>query len=175
MTITKLSRNVSAIRPTANPELTGLINETIGTDWHKNLYGLKSPEPFANDKSFLDRWRKTQEASNGRLAAYIKETMSIDVDPASMFDVQVKRLHEYKRQLLNALPTSSPWPTPETTATMPVPTPPLLSRSCLRSLCSYRPQSTAAHRRCHIMRIVAGWGTGPPVVHMLSYERIISV
>jgi starch phosphorylase len=87
----------------SNPELTGLINETIGTGWHKDLYGLKSLESFVNDKSFLDRWRKTQEASKGRLAAYIKETMSIDVDPASMFDVQVKRLHEYKRQHLNAL------------------------------------------------------------------------
>ena len=87
----------------SNPELTGLINETIGTGWHKDLYGLKSLEPFAKDKGFLDRWRKTQEASKGRLAAYIKETMSIDVDPTSMFDVQVKRLHEYKRQHLNAL------------------------------------------------------------------------
>ena len=87
----------------SNPELTGLINETIGTEWHKDLYGLKLLEPFADDKGFLERWRKTQEASKGRLAAYIKETMSIDVNPASMFDVQVKRLHEYKRQHLNAL------------------------------------------------------------------------
>jgi glycogen phosphorylase len=87
----------------SNPELTGLIDETIGTDWHKDLYGLKSLEAFAKDMGFLDRWRKTQEASKSRLAAFIKETMSIDVDPASMFDVQVKRLHEYKRQHLNAL------------------------------------------------------------------------
>jgi starch phosphorylase len=87
----------------SNPELTGLINETIGTDWHKDLHKLKLLEPFAKDRGFLDRWRKTQEASKSRLAAYIKETMSIDVDPTSMFDVQVKRLHEYKRQHLNAL------------------------------------------------------------------------
>ena len=87
----------------SNPELTGLINETIGTGWHKDLYGLKLLEPFAKDRGFLDRWRKTQEASKSRLAAHIKETMSIDVDPTSMFDVQVKRLHEYKRQHLNAL------------------------------------------------------------------------
>jgi starch phosphorylase len=64
---------------------------------------LKALEPFAKDRGFLDRWRKTQEASKNRLASYIKETMSIDVDPTSMFDVQVKRLHEYKRQHLNAL------------------------------------------------------------------------
>jgi glycogen phosphorylase len=87
----------------SNPELTGLINETIGTGWHKDLYGLKLLEPFAKDSGFLNRWRRTQEASKSRLAAYIKETMSIDVDPTSMFDVQVKRLHEYKRQHLNAL------------------------------------------------------------------------
>jgi glycogen phosphorylase len=87
----------------SNPELTALINETIGTAWHKDLYGLKALEPFAKDKGFLERWRKTQEASKGRLAAFIKDTMSIDVDPTSMFDVQVKRLHEYKRQHLNAL------------------------------------------------------------------------
>jgi glycogen phosphorylase len=80
-----------------------LINETIGTGWHKDLYGLKLLEPFAKDRGFLDRWRKMQEASKGRLAAYIKETMSIAVDPTSMFDVQVKRIHEYKRQHLNAL------------------------------------------------------------------------
>ncbi|SEF79118.1 starch phosphorylase [Bryocella elongata] len=87
----------------SNPELTGLINEAIGTDWHKDLYGLKLLEPYARDTEFLNRWRKTQEGSKGRLAAYIKEMMSIDVDPTSMFDVQVKRLHEYKRQHLNAL------------------------------------------------------------------------
>ncbi len=87
----------------SNPELSELINETIGTGWHKDLYGLKLLEPFAKDRGFLDRWRKTQEASKSRLAAYIKKTMSIDVDPTSLFDVQVKRLHEYKRQHLNAL------------------------------------------------------------------------
>jgi starch phosphorylase len=87
----------------SNPELTRLINETVGTGWHKDLYGLKLLEPFAKDRGFLDRWRKTQEASKSRLAVYIKETMSIAVDPTSMFDVQVKRLHEYKRQHLNAL------------------------------------------------------------------------
>jgi starch phosphorylase len=87
----------------SNPELTGLIDETIGTVWHKDLYALKLLEPFAKDRGFLDRWRKTQEASKSRLAVHIKETMSINVDPTSMFDAQVKRLHEYKRQHLNAL------------------------------------------------------------------------
>jgi starch phosphorylase len=87
----------------ANPDLTALINETIGVRWHRDLYGLKALEHFSTDLNFLDRWRKTQEGAKTRLAAYIKDTMDIVVDPSSMFDAQVKRLHEYKRQHLNAL------------------------------------------------------------------------
>jgi glycogen phosphorylase len=87
----------------SNPELTGLINDTVGTAWHKDLFQLRALEPYANDTGFLHRWRTTQEAAKGRLAAYIQETMSISIDPRSMFDVQVKRIHEYKRQHLNAL------------------------------------------------------------------------
>ncbi len=87
----------------ANPDLTGLINESIGDGWHKDLYGLKGLEKFADDANFLGKWRKTQEGAKGRLAAYIKDTMNIAVNPAAMFDVQAKRLHEYKRQHLNAL------------------------------------------------------------------------
>ena len=87
----------------ANPDLTALINETIGTRWHKDLYGLTGLEHFATDKNFLDRWRKTQEGAKGRLAKWIKSNMDITLNPASMFDVHVKRLHEYKRQHLKAL------------------------------------------------------------------------
>ena len=87
----------------SNPELTSLINESIGEGWHKDLYGLKALEKFADDKGFLERWRSTQEGAKARLGSFIKDTMSIDINPASMFDVQVKRLHEYKRQHLNAL------------------------------------------------------------------------
>jgi glycogen phosphorylase len=87
----------------SNPELTGLINETIGTSWHKDLFQLRALEPYANDTNFLHRWRSTQEGAKERLASYIKDTMSITIDPRSMFDVQVKRIHEYKRQHLNAL------------------------------------------------------------------------
>jgi len=87
----------------ANPELTGLINETIGTGWHKDMYGLRDLEKYQDDKTFLEKWRATQEGAKGRLASFIKSTMSIDIDVHSMFDVQVKRLHEYKRQHLCAL------------------------------------------------------------------------
>ena len=87
----------------SDPELTGLINESIGTAWHKDLYGLKDLEKFVDDSGFLKRWRTTQESAKSRLASYVKDTMDITLNPTSMFDVQVKRLHEYKRQHLNAL------------------------------------------------------------------------
>ncbi len=87
----------------SDPNLTALINESIGTGWHKDLYQLRDLEKFIDDKGFLHKWRLTQEGAKGRLGAYIKNTMDIVVNPASMFDVQVKRLHEYKRQHLNAL------------------------------------------------------------------------
>ena len=86
-----------------NPALTSLIDESIGQAWHKDLYGLKELEKFQDDAGFLKKWRMTQEAAKGKLCDYISETMSIKADPLSMFDVQVKRLHEYKRQHLNAL------------------------------------------------------------------------
>jgi starch phosphorylase len=87
----------------SNPELTGLINDAVGTAWHKDLYQLRALEPYADDTNFLRRWRTTQEAAKGRLAEYIQKTMNISIDPRSMFDTQVKRIHEYKRQHLNAL------------------------------------------------------------------------
>ncbi len=75
-------------------------SEQNGTPDLNELRGL---EPFANDAGFLQKWRATQEATKSDLAEYIRSTTNIVVDPASMFDVQVKRIHEYKRQHLNAL------------------------------------------------------------------------
>lgn len=86
-----------------NPDLVALINETIGTRWHKDLYGLRALEHFADDNNFLIRWRQAQEGCKSRLAKYISQNLSIAIDPASMFDVHVKRIHEYKRQHLKAL------------------------------------------------------------------------
>ena len=87
----------------SDPSLTSLLNETIGTGWHTDLNELRGLEKFVDDAGFQDKWRQRQEASKGRLGDYLKHTMDIAVDPASMFDVQVKRIHEYKRQHLNAL------------------------------------------------------------------------
>ena len=87
----------------ANPELAKFITDRIGHGWEKDLSKLKELEKYADDataqKEFLDIKKRNKE----RLAAYLKETQNEVIDPDSIFDVQIKRLHEYKRQLLNIL------------------------------------------------------------------------
>ena len=87
----------------SNPPLAKLLDDSIGTGWHTDLMQLTGLEVFTTDAGFLDRWRKRQIDGKAALAAYIQRTMDITVDPTSMFDVQVKRIHEYKRQHLCAL------------------------------------------------------------------------
>lgn len=87
----------------ANPSLSRLITDTIGPGWISNLYELEKLKPLADDRGFLDRWREVKRQNKIRLAAVIKELRGVDVPPESLFDCQVKRIHEYKRQLLNAL------------------------------------------------------------------------
>ena len=87
----------------SNPELAGLITELIGDKWITDLYELKKLEQFIEDDNVLNRLTEIKFRNKQKLAEYIKETTGIDVNPHSIFDVQVKRLHEYKRQLLNVL------------------------------------------------------------------------
>ena len=87
----------------ANPELAGLITEHLGFSWITDLDQLRGLEPMVDDAAFVERWKKIKLANKIRLAAYIKDKTDVIVDPESMFDIQVKRIHEYKRQLLNAL------------------------------------------------------------------------
>lgn len=84
-----------------NPQLTSLINETIGTQWRKDAGLLRNLEPFADDSSFQQRYRAIKRDAKVRLAKIIKDTCDITVSPDALFDVQIKRLHEYKRQHLN--------------------------------------------------------------------------
>ncbi|MDO9082571.1 MAG: glycogen/starch/alpha-glucan family phosphorylase, partial [Humidesulfovibrio sp.] len=86
-----------------NPDLSALITEAIGTGWVSNLARLEELKPFAEDKAFRARWGKVKEDNKKRLADYARHKINKDLDPASLFDVQVKRIHEYKRQLLNVL------------------------------------------------------------------------
>ncbi|MEI6285691.1 MAG: glycogen/starch/alpha-glucan phosphorylase [Bacillota bacterium] len=87
----------------ANPELTSLINEKISDNWLIDLYKLKQLEPFAKDKKFQKQWQTVKLNNKKRLAGIIQERTGIAVDPKALFDVQVKRIHEYKRQLLNII------------------------------------------------------------------------
>jgi glycogen phosphorylase len=87
----------------ANPELTELVTEKIGNDWLKDLNRLRELERFADDPAFQDQWREVKLANKRRLAGIIKQRTGIIVSPDSIFDVQVKRIHEYKRQHLAAL------------------------------------------------------------------------
>lgn len=86
-----------------NPGLSELINKTIGNGWLKNLSELKKLEDFADDKSFKDKVMKVKKKNKIALAEFIKYKYDFSVNPDFIFDVQVKRLHEYKRQLLNIL------------------------------------------------------------------------
>jgi glycogen phosphorylase len=87
----------------SNPPLTALLDESIGQGWHTDLTQLTALEKFVGDAGFLEQWRKRQEQAKLRLSDFIQRTMSISLNPASLFDAQVKRIHEYKRQHLNAL------------------------------------------------------------------------
>lgn len=87
----------------ANPRLAALVTEAIGPHWITELDALRGLERFADDTAFLDAFRAVKQSNKEALAAYIRNAIQIEVDPASIFDVQVKRLHEYKRQLLLVL------------------------------------------------------------------------
>ena len=87
----------------SNPRLTDLISTRIGDSWLKDLNQLRKLEPFADDTEFQQQWRDVKLANKRRLAALIQERTGIAVSPESLFDIQVKRIHEYKRQHLNAL------------------------------------------------------------------------
>ena len=87
----------------ANPKLTGLLQELIGDRFLKDANALEDLLRFADDNTVLDRLAAIKRDNKLRLAQYIARANGINVDPDSMFDVQVKRLHEYKRQMLNVL------------------------------------------------------------------------
>jgi len=87
----------------SNPRLSTLITSRIGDRWIKHLDELKQIEPLADDAGFIDEWRSIKQAIKRDLSSRIHDQFGILVDPASLFDVQVKRIHEYKRQHLNAL------------------------------------------------------------------------
>ena len=85
----------------ANPKLTKLITDHIGEEWKRDTYKLEELLKYRDDENFLQQMKQIKYENKCRLAAYIKEKNGVDVDPNSIFDIQVKRIHAYKRQLLN--------------------------------------------------------------------------
>jgi len=87
----------------ANPFLSQLLDDTIGSDWRRDLNQLERLEPLLSDGGFLERWQQVRSQAKQRLAEHIHQELGVLVDHTSLFDVQVKRIHEYKRQHLAAL------------------------------------------------------------------------
>ena len=87
----------------ANPGLARLIDSRIGPDWRTDLCQLENLRPYADDAAFCAEFAAVKAANKRALAAYIERVTGIAVDAGSLFDVQIKRIHEYKRQLLNVL------------------------------------------------------------------------
>jgi len=87
----------------SNPRLSGLIRKTIGDGWIKDLTQLRRLEPYAEDEAFRWKWREIKRANKRDFAAFVHRQSGVAIDPDSIYDVQVKRIHEYKRQHLNIL------------------------------------------------------------------------
>ena len=87
----------------ANPELSKFITDRIGHGWEKDLSKIKELAKFADDAASQEEFLAIKQRSKEALCKYLKNTQGVDLDPTSIFDVQIKRLHEYKRQLLNIL------------------------------------------------------------------------
>ncbi|NHT77948.1 glycogen phosphorylase [Rhizobium sp. PP-F2F-G38] len=86
-----------------NPELFSLIRETIGDDFMDDAEALKALDPHADNAVFQDRFAAIKRNNKVRLAQLVQSRMGIRIDPSAMFDIQIKRIHEYKRQLLNII------------------------------------------------------------------------
>ncbi len=86
-----------------NPELSKIITAKIGDGWITDLQQLRQLEAFADEPEFQQSWRSVKRLKKEQLANWLKQNGGVSIDPESLFDVQIKRIHEYKRQLLNIL------------------------------------------------------------------------
>ncbi len=92
-----------------NPSLRKLLNEAVGESWVTDLERLEEIVPLAEDAEFRSRFAAAKSANKARLAHYLNRRLGVTVDPEAMFDIQIKRIHEYKRQLLNILEAAALW------------------------------------------------------------------
>ncbi len=87
----------------SNPDLTGLIDEAIGREWHSDAEKLSDLLPLSKDSAFLEKLKTIKDENKKGFSRYLEKESGIRVNPSMLFDFQVKRIHEYKRQLLNIL------------------------------------------------------------------------
>jgi glycogen phosphorylase len=87
----------------ANPGLRELLDRTVGEGWLTDLKRLRGLEPFVDDHSFRQQWRDVKRGNKARLAKFLRAATGVELNPDWMFDIQAKRIHEYKRQHLNVL------------------------------------------------------------------------
>ncbi len=87
----------------ANPKLSALLDESIGEGWHGDIEQLRNILPLRDDAAFRDAFARVKLDNKVRFANWLEQKQGVKIDPNTLFDVQVKRLHEYKRQLLNAI------------------------------------------------------------------------
>ena len=104
----KFSNKTNGVTPRrwialSNPRMTQLITQKIGDQWLKHLETLRQLETYAEDAGFRAEWRQMKQSVKRDLAGFIEKRVGVHVDPSSLFDIQVKRIHEYKRQHLNVL------------------------------------------------------------------------
>lgn len=104
----KFSNKTNGVTPRrwvvlSNPRLTKLLNETIGSGWITDLAKLRSLEKYTDDTEFISHWRAVKRANKHDFAMLVRRQTGVGIDPDSLFDVQIKRIHEYKRQHLNVL------------------------------------------------------------------------
>jgi len=92
-----------------NPALRNLLTEAVGETWVTDLERLEGLVPLAGDPGFRARFAQVKHRNKRRLAEYLEHRLGIDVDPQAMFDIQIKRIHEYKRQLMNILHAAALW------------------------------------------------------------------
>jgi starch phosphorylase len=104
----KFSNKTNGVTPRrwialSNPRLTALVSRSIGEGWIKDLGALRSLEPLAEDAGFRNEWRIVKRRNKSDFATFVRRRTGVTIDPDSLYDVQVKRIHEYKRQHLNIL------------------------------------------------------------------------
>ncbi len=92
-----------------NPSLAKLYHDRLGDAWVNDLERLRELEPLLDDPGFMTRFLAAKQTNKERLAAHLKRALGVTVDPNALYDIQIKRIHEYKRQLLNILEAAAHW------------------------------------------------------------------